>query len=364
MSLIDSHCHLEMLDDAATAVDQAHAAGVAAVVSIGTDLPSSRQAAAYARELPGVYAAVALHPHEAHTLSDELLAELERLTAEPRVVAVGECGLDFYRDLSPRDAQRRAFSAQIALLLLARLPLVVHVREAGEEALVQLAAEASDLTVVLHCFALPEHVDECNARGYSRQLPAGNVTYKNAGALRAAAVRVREDRIMVETDAPFLSPVPNRGKPNTPAWVRHGGRGRRGARLERAAPGAGHHRQRSPCVRPAGGALTMAGKPHTGSAPPRRRRRPRPAAAAGRAAPLRAEPPGGRQHPARHRRAGRRGPRGRGAGGGCRRRPAHGAAAGARRRRARLRDRRPLAAAPARAGRGRPSTCTCTPATP
>jgi TatD DNase family protein len=219
MSLIDSHCHLEMLDDAAAAVAQARAAGVDAVVSIGTDLPSSRQAAAYARELPGVYAAVALHPHEAHTLSDELLAELERLTAEPRVVAVGECGLDFYRDLSPREAQRRAFSAQIALARRARLPLVVHVREAGEEALAQLAAEASDLTVVLHCFALPEHVDECNARGYYASF-AGNVTYKNAGALRAAAARVREDRLMVETDAPFLSPMPNRGKPNVPAWVR------------------------------------------------------------------------------------------------------------------------------------------------
>jgi TatD DNase family protein len=220
MSLIDSHCHLEMLDDARVAVQAARNVGVEHVVSIGIDLPTSRQAVAFARELPGVFATVALHPHEAHTLSDELLAELESLAAEPRVVAVGECGLDFFRDLSPRDAQRRAFSAQIALARRAGLPLVVHVREAGDEAMAQLAAEADGLTVIMHCFSLPQHLDECNARGYYASF-AGNVTYKNAGDLRDAAARVREDRIMVETDAPFLSPVPNRGKANTPAWVRH-----------------------------------------------------------------------------------------------------------------------------------------------
>jgi TatD DNase family protein len=220
MSLIDSHCHLEMLDDAGAAVRQARTEGVERVVSIGIDVASSRVAAGFAGSLPGVYATVGLHPHEADALDDDLLAELERLADGPRVVAIGECGLDFYRDLSPRDAQRRAFSAQIELARRAKLPLVVHVREAGDEAMAQLGAEADGLTVVMHCFALPEYVDECNARGYYASF-AGNVTYKNAGDLRDAAARVREDRIMVETDAPFLSPIPNRGKANTPAWVRH-----------------------------------------------------------------------------------------------------------------------------------------------
>ena len=133
---------------------------------------------------------------------------------------VGECGLDYYRDLSPRDAQRRAFSAQIELARRAGLPLAVHVREAGDEAMAQLAKEAADLTVIMHCFSLPQYVDECNERGYYASF-AGNVTYKNAGDLRAAAARVRADRLLVETDAPFLTPVPNRGNSNVPAWVAH-----------------------------------------------------------------------------------------------------------------------------------------------
>jgi TatD DNase family protein len=219
MTLIDSHCHLEMLDDADAAVLLAREAGVERVVSVGIDLASSRQAVAFARRLPGVYATVGLHPHEAHTLDDEMLGELERLAADPRVVAVGECGLDFYRDLSPRDAQRRSFSAQIELARRVGLPLVVHVREAGDEVMAQLADEADDLTVIMHCFSLPQYVGECNARGYFASF-AGNMTYKSAGNLRDAATRVREDRLMVETDAPFLSPVPYRGKRNAPAWVR------------------------------------------------------------------------------------------------------------------------------------------------
>ncbi len=220
MTLIDSHCHLEMLDDPAWAVEQAREAGVETIVSIGIDAASSRLAIGFAESLAGVHATVGLHPHDAGSLGDALLGELEELAAHPRVVAVGECGLDFYRDLSPRDAQRRAFSAQIELARRAGLPLVVHVREAGDEAMALLADEAGDLAVVMHCFSLPQYVDECNARGYYASF-AGNVTYKNAGELRAAAARVREDRLMVETDAPFLSPVPNRGNSNVPAWVVH-----------------------------------------------------------------------------------------------------------------------------------------------
>ena len=220
MTLIDSHCHLEMLDDPGRAVEQAREAGVETVVSIGIDVASSRLAVGFAERFEGVYATVGLHPHDAASLGDALLGELEELAAHPRVVAIGECGLDFYRDLSPRDAQRWAFSAQIELARRAGLPLVVHVREAGDEAMAQLATEAGDLTVVMHCFSLPQYVDECNERGYYASF-AGNVTYKNAADLRAAAKRVRDDRLLVETDAPFLTPVPNRGNSNEPAWVAH-----------------------------------------------------------------------------------------------------------------------------------------------
>ncbi len=220
MSLVDSHCHLEMIADTPAAVAEACAAGVEQIVTIGIDLATSRQAIELAGREPGVYATVGLHPHEAHLLDDAYLAELEALTARPRVVAVGEVGLDFYRDLSPHEAQRAAFSAQIALARRAGLPLVVHVREAGDEAMAQLAAEADDLTVIMHCYSLPQYVDECNERGYYASF-AGNVTYKNAADLREAARRVRDDRLLVETDAPFLAPVPNRGNSNVPAWVAH-----------------------------------------------------------------------------------------------------------------------------------------------
>jgi TatD DNase family protein len=218
--LVDSHCHLEMIRDSAGAVAEARAAGVSQIVTIGIDLATSRGAAGLSETLPGVYATVGMHPHDAHKLDDATLAEFEELAARPRVVAVGEVGLDFYRDLSPRADQRRAFTAQIALARRAGLPLVVHVRDAGDEAMAQLAEEAAGLTVVMHCFSLPEYVDECNERGYYASF-AGNVTYKNAAPLREAAAKVRDDRLLVETDAPFLAPVPNRGNSNVPAWVAH-----------------------------------------------------------------------------------------------------------------------------------------------
>ncbi len=223
VELIDSHCHVEMLDHPDGALAAAATAGVGTVVSVGIDLTTSRRAVALAERRAGgawpkVAATVGLHPHDATRLDDPLLAELEKLAGRPGVVAIGECGLDFYRDLSPRDAQRRAFVAQIDLARRVGLPLVVHTREAGDETMELLARHAAGLTVVMHCFSLPEHVEECDARGYYASF-AGNLTYKNAGDLRAAAARVREDLLMVETDAPFLTPAPYRGKPNSPARV-------------------------------------------------------------------------------------------------------------------------------------------------
>jgi TatD DNase family protein len=209
-----------MLDRPEASVAQARAVGVEQIVTIGIDGSTSRCAVDLAARLRGVFATVGLHPHDADAFDDGLLGELERLARSPRVVAVGECGLDFYRDLSDRDAQRHAFSAQIEMARRLSLPLVVHVRDAGEEAMSVLAAEAGGLTVVMHCFSLPQYVDECSRRGYYMSF-AGNVTYRNADDLRAAAARADEHLLMAETDAPFLSPVPRRGRPNQPAWVAH-----------------------------------------------------------------------------------------------------------------------------------------------
>ncbi len=207
-----------MVADTDAALVAARAAGVGLVVTIGIDLPTSRTATELAVRHAEVYATVGLHPHDAALWSDQFGAELEELARRPKVVAIGECGLDFYRNLAPRDLQERAFIAQIELARRLRLPLVIHVRDAAEEALAVLAREAQGVTVVLHCFAMPEFVDECMARGYYVSF-AGNVTFKNAEALRVAAGRVREDRLLLETDAPFLSPVPFRGRPNEPARV-------------------------------------------------------------------------------------------------------------------------------------------------
>ncbi len=207
-----------MIGDPDAAVRAAHDAGVHTIVTIGIDVPTSRGAVDLAARFPGVFATVALHPHDAASWDENVLTELESLAHCPKVVAIGECGLDYFRDLSPRDAQRQAFRGQIELARRVDLPLVVHVREAGDEVLALLAAEASDLTVIMHCFSLVEHVDECNERGYYASF-AGNVTYRNAGGLRSAAARVREELLMIETDAPFLTPVPHRGTENTPAMV-------------------------------------------------------------------------------------------------------------------------------------------------
>jgi TatD DNase family protein len=216
--LIDTHCHLELLHDTEAELAEAWEAGLEAVVAIGFDLDSSRQAVAFARGNRRVSAAVGLYPHEAQTLDDDLLAALEALAREPEVVAVGECGLDYYRDHCPPDAQRRAFAAQIRMARRTGRALVVHTREAANDTLAVLAEEAAGLTVVMHCFSLPDRVDECNARGYYASF-AGNVTYKNAAELRTAAARVHEDLLLLETDAPYLSPVPHRGRPNRPALV-------------------------------------------------------------------------------------------------------------------------------------------------
>ena len=219
--MIDSQTHLHLCEGPdAELVAAAEAVGVTRMLSVGTDGASSRTALAAAEAFPQVYAAVGCHPNEATGFDDADLAELRALAAHPRCVAIGETGLDFYRDLAPRSDQERAFATQIALARETGKPLVIHTRAADEETLEQLGCEAEGCSVVIHCFSMPARLDECLERGYAISF-AGNVTYKNAADLAQAARRVPEDRLLVETDAPYLTPQAVRKERNQPAFVAH-----------------------------------------------------------------------------------------------------------------------------------------------
>ena len=199
---------------------EAAAAGVERIVTIGTGRRSSEEAVALAEEHAGVFAAVGVHPHDADGYRPGDDAWIRDLAGHPKVVAIGECGLDFFRDHSSPQGQRRAFVAQIGLARETGLPVVIHTRDAAEETLAALQREAEGLTVVLHCFSLSDHVEEVVERGYVTSF-AGQVTYPKATGLQAAARHVPLDRLLVETDAPYLAPVPRRGRPNRPANVAH-----------------------------------------------------------------------------------------------------------------------------------------------
>jgi TatD DNase family protein len=219
--VIDSHTHLHLCEGSdAELVAAADAVGVTRMLTVGTHGASSRTALAAAKAFPQVYAAVGCHPNEATGFDDADLAELKALAAHERCVAIGETGLDFYRDLAPRSDQERAFAAQIALARETGKPLVIHTRAADDATLDQLAREAGGLSVVIHCFSMPERLEECLERGYAISF-AGNVTYKNAADLAGAARRVPEDRLLVETDAPYLTPQAVRKERNQPAFVAH-----------------------------------------------------------------------------------------------------------------------------------------------
>jgi TatD DNase family protein len=219
--VIDSHTHLHLCEgEDAELVAAAEEAGVVKMLTVGTDGASSRTALAAAEAFPQVYAAVGCHPNEAKGFDDAEEAELRALAAHERCVAIGETGLDFYRDLAPRADQERAFAAQIALARETGKPLVIHSRAAEVQTLAQLGSEAQGCSVVIHCFSMPDRLEECLERGYAISF-AGNVTYKNAADLAQAARSVPEDRLLVETDAPYLSPQAVRGERNQPAFVAH-----------------------------------------------------------------------------------------------------------------------------------------------
>jgi TatD DNase family protein len=191
---------------------------VTRIGTVGMNGPTIDRALEAAREHDDVFAIVGCHPHEAGSFDDGVLDGIRRAAAEPEAVAIGETGLDYYRDRAPREDQRRAFEAQIDLARETGLPLVIHTREAEEDTFAMLRDRAAGVTVVMHCFSAPGRLDECVERGYVCSF-AGNVTYPKATDLHAAAREVPGELLMVETDAPYLSPQPVRGKPNEPANV-------------------------------------------------------------------------------------------------------------------------------------------------
>ncbi len=219
--MIDSHTHLDLCEASnAELVAAADAAGVTRMLTVGIDGASCRAALAAAEDFPQVYAAIGRHPNAARGFDDADLAELRALAAHERCVAIGESGLDFYRDTAPHADQQRAFAAQIALARETAKPLVIHSRAADEQTLAQLSSEAAGVSVVMHCFSMPDRLQECLERGYAISF-AGNVTYKSAADLADAAARVPEERLLVETDAPYLTPQAVRKQRNQPAFVAH-----------------------------------------------------------------------------------------------------------------------------------------------
>lgn len=217
--LIDSHTHLDHCrEDPSVLVADASAAGVGLIVQSGIDLERSRRSVDMAERFPQVFATVGFHPQEAGLLSEEGKEGLEELALHPRVIAIGETGFDFYHDNWPHDVQEEAFLYHLDLARRTGLPVVIHTREAAAQTLEVLAEHAGDLTVILHCFSLPDRLAECAERGYYISF-AGNVTYRNASALQEAAAATPAHLLLLETDAPWLTPVPLRGRPNRPALV-------------------------------------------------------------------------------------------------------------------------------------------------
>ena len=224
MRLFDTHAHLhfpDYADDLDAVLERAQGAGVRGMVTIGTDRETNRAVVELARRLPDVWATVGIHPHDAGDAVEADFAEMEKLArSEAKVVGFGEMGLDFFRNLSPPEAQREVFRRQISMARELGKPVVIHCRDAHDETLAILAEErARETGGVMHCFSGDvEIARRCLDLGLFISL-AGPVTYKNARALPEVARFVPEDRLVVETDCPYLPPTPHRGKRNEPAYV-------------------------------------------------------------------------------------------------------------------------------------------------
>jgi len=219
--VIDSHTHLDSCappnDELVTA---ATAAGITHILTVGMDEATNRSALAAAETFPQVYAAIGRHPNVAEGYDDAVTAELRELAAHPKCKAIGETGLDYYRDTASRADQERAFHAQIDLARATGKPLVIHTRAAEDDTIATLRARADGVVVIMHCFSMPTRLDECLAEGWWISF-AGNVTYPKAQDLAEAAERVPDDRLLVETDAPYLTPQIVRKERNQPAYVAH-----------------------------------------------------------------------------------------------------------------------------------------------
>lgn len=222
--MIDSHCHLDQSyfgDERAAVLDRARQAGVRAFVCVGVGRGSgaAEEAAAIAAAEPDVFATVGVHPHDTAVATEEHWTAYERLARAPRVVGIGETGLDYYYQHAPRDVQQAAYRRSIGLARAVGLPVVSHVRDAHADAAAILGEEAGGLPGVIHCFTggVPEaraYLDLGQVLSFS-----GIVTFKNAGNVREAAAFAPLDRILIETDAPYLAPVPHRGRRNEPAYI-------------------------------------------------------------------------------------------------------------------------------------------------
>jgi len=216
--VIDTHAHLTALDDVEGAIARAAEAGVTRILTVGTNVEDCRGALELADRHESVFAILGSHPHEAGTTTAADLAVLREMLAHPKAVAVGETGLDWFRDYAPADDQRRLFAAELDLAAQLGKPVVIHTRAADDDTLAALADHAG--TVVLHCFSSPPMLPVALERGWYVSF-AGNATYPKAVGLRLAATQVPAERILTETDSPYLAPQPVRGKRNEPANVVH-----------------------------------------------------------------------------------------------------------------------------------------------
>lgn len=223
--MIDSHCHLSRCVDSPEAVlGRAKAAGLTRVLTVGLDEQSNREQIALAEAFDPVFVAIGRHPNDADGFDEAAADDIRELARHDKVRAIGETGLDFYRETADPDNQRLAFSAQIGIAVETGLPLVIHLRdrqgsdEAAVEAFRMLDAAADELTVILHCFSVPDRVEDAVNRGWYCSF-AGNVTYPANESLRVAAAKVPDELILVETDSPYLTPQSKRRERNQPALV-------------------------------------------------------------------------------------------------------------------------------------------------
>ena len=216
--MIDTHAHLDAFDDPAEVVARAREAGVTRILTVGTDVAGCRRALELADSNEGVFAVLGIHPHEAARASEADVAEVRSFLAHPKAVGAGETGLDWFRDYAPRDKQLHLFASMLEVAAETGKPAVIHTRAADADT--RAALEGFDGRVVLHCFSSPHLLEPALELGWYVSF-AGNASFPKAVDLRLAAREVPADRILAETDAPYLAPQPMRGRPNEPAYVMH-----------------------------------------------------------------------------------------------------------------------------------------------